>query len=111
MKEKFTLREARENLGITQQELAEMLGITRTYVGLVENGSKPFSEKLKRKLLKVAPSGEPHAIGPPASVVPGMIAEVSAEGYGKPDNWAELFKRLERIETDLALIKKLLTMK
>ena len=53
MKEKFTLREAREKLGVTQQEFADMLGITRTYVGLVENGSKPFSEKLNRKLLKV----------------------------------------------------------
>lgn len=65
MKEKFTLRDSREKLGVTQQEFADMLGITRTYVGLVENGSKPFSKKLERKLLKVIEQRNSESAEPP----------------------------------------------
>jgi transcriptional regulator with XRE-family HTH domain len=46
-----TLREAREHLGKTQQEMADFLGISRNYVTMIEGGDKPFSDKLRRKLL------------------------------------------------------------
>jgi transcriptional regulator with XRE-family HTH domain len=35
---------------MTQQELADHLGVSRNYIALVENGRKPFSDKLKNKL-------------------------------------------------------------
>ena len=110
MKKNLDMAEIRAALGITQARLAELLDVDRKYVSMIETGIKPLSSKLSKKL-DILRNGAPHNIGPPASVVPGIIAEGGAEAYGKPDNWAELFKRLERIETDLALIKKLLTMK
>lgn len=55
MKKSFdTLLDARETLGLTQQEMANLLGISRNYVSMIELGKKPFSAKLKRKFDKVS---------------------------------------------------------
>lgn len=48
--EKLSLSEFRHRLGMTQQELANHLNVSRNYIALVENGKKPFSNKLKNKL-------------------------------------------------------------
>ena len=108
MQKKLDVRIFRETHGYTQESLAKALDISRNYVYLVEAGKKPLSNKLQRKLERLEFFGNPHAPGAPASGGPGIIAEGASEGYGKPDNWTELFKRLERIETDIALVKKLL---
>ena len=42
----MTLKEAREELGKTQSEMAEMLGITRNYLALIETGKRPESTEL-----------------------------------------------------------------
>lgn len=49
-----TLRAARDELGITQQEMAEKLGVSRNYVCMIETGEKPFSSKLRKKLVEIA---------------------------------------------------------
>lgn len=37
----MTLKETRERLGKTQQEMAELLGISRNYLALIEVGKRP----------------------------------------------------------------------
>ena len=48
--EKLSLADFRRNHGMTQQELANAIGVSRNYITLVENGKKPFSDKLRQKL-------------------------------------------------------------
>ena len=50
MKKSFSLREVRVNMGLTQVQLANMLGITPEYLSMVERGSKHMSAKLILKL-------------------------------------------------------------
>ena len=91
-----------------------MLGITRTYVGLVENGHKPFSEKLERKLLKVVASGDIHA---PGAIVNGGIighnGTITPTSHPDPatnqEEIQEIRRVLEAMALDISLIKKLLT--
>ena len=50
----MTLKETRERLGKTQAEMAELLGISRNYLALIEVGKRPeSSELLSRALLIV----------------------------------------------------------
>ncbi len=47
---KVDLKTLREQLRLTQAELAEKLGLARTYISMIESGAKPFSEKLRTKV-------------------------------------------------------------
>lgn len=47
------LRELRESLGLTQEDFAQHLGLSRGYYALVEKGGKPLSEKLVRNVERV----------------------------------------------------------
>ena len=47
---KVDLKSFREELGMTQQELADALDMARTYISMIESGTKPFSGKLRRKV-------------------------------------------------------------
>ena len=50
---------ARENIGLTQVQIAEILGISRSFYGLIENGVRnPDYGLAKRiaKVLKVSPN-------------------------------------------------------
>ena len=49
-----TLREGRGELGMTQQEMADSLGVSRNYVCMIETGIKPFSEKLRKRLVSLS---------------------------------------------------------
>ena len=50
----MTLKEARERVGKTQQEMADLLGISRNYLALIESGKRPESpDILERALLIV----------------------------------------------------------
>ena len=40
------LKEIRERLGKTQAEMADLLGITRNYLALIETGKRPESADL-----------------------------------------------------------------
>lgn len=56
------LQNLRRRLGLTQQELAEKLGISRQHLSKLENSPKPLSPKLARRVAEVCRnSGFPHA--------------------------------------------------
>lgn len=42
----------RKNYGLTQKKLAEVVGVTRNYIALVERGKKPLTQKLTEKINK-----------------------------------------------------------
>jgi len=44
------LREQRLKYKITQKELAEKIGVSKQYLTMIENGSRPLSEQLKQSL-------------------------------------------------------------
>lgn len=48
----FKIKEARKSVGITQKELAELVGTSREYVAIIENGHKTPSMKLLNKIAK-----------------------------------------------------------
>lgn len=55
----MTLKETRERLGKTQQEMAELLGISRNYLALIEVGKRPEpSDLLERALVIVNKSAK-----------------------------------------------------
>lgn len=49
----MTLKEARERVGKTQQEMAELLGISRNYLALIEVGKRPESPDLLERALVI----------------------------------------------------------
>ena len=49
----MTIKEIRERLGKTQQEMAELLGISRNYLALIEVGKRPESTELLEKSLLI----------------------------------------------------------
>ncbi len=51
------IQDARIQLGITQQELGELLGITRNYVWMLESGQKPMSKKVAARLAEITRGG------------------------------------------------------
>lgn len=42
------LKKVRKTLGLSQKEFAEYLGITQSAYSMIENGSRPFSDKYVR---------------------------------------------------------------
>ena len=49
----ITLKEAREKIGKTQSQMAELLGISRNYLALIEIGKRPESTDLLEKALLI----------------------------------------------------------
>lgn len=52
-----SLAKARAELGITQEVLAVMLGVSRKYISMIETGAKPMSKKLSKKLALIMDGG------------------------------------------------------
>ena len=52
----MTLKETRERLGKTQQEMADLLGISRNYLALIEVGKRTESADLLNKALLIVNS-------------------------------------------------------
>jgi transcriptional regulator with XRE-family HTH domain len=73
------LREQRERKGWTQEQAATRLGVSQTYLSLLENGRRPVSPRLARKLQR--------QFTVPATALPVDTADVQkdaqslAEGY------------------------------
>ena len=119
-REKMTkeeLRELRESLGLTQEDFARQLGLSRGYYALVEKGGKPLSEKLVRNVERVfnkrAKKSEGaisihdiDANGAVFAVGHGAKANGAlAKSKGVPD-WARQLQ--ESIDTTNALLLKIL---
>lgn len=47
-----TLKELRLYIGITQQELADRVGVSKAYISLMESGKKPVSDKVRINIAK-----------------------------------------------------------
>ncbi len=52
MKDK-TLKNLREDKGLTQKQVAKLTGTTVTFISLLENGKRNASDNTKRKLAKI----------------------------------------------------------
>ena len=52
-----SLAKARAELGVTQEVLAVMLGVSRKYISMIETGAKPMSKKLSKKLALIMDGG------------------------------------------------------
>jgi transcriptional regulator with XRE-family HTH domain len=63
----------RERLGLTQQEMADLLGVSRNYVSMIEVGKKPFADKLRRKLKRTDAN------------FPANVCEPPPAPYGAPE--------------------------
>ena len=48
--EKSRLRQARDELGLKQKDMAKELGISAQYLGMMERGDQPLSEPLAMKM-------------------------------------------------------------
>ncbi len=80
------LRDARRKKGWTQAEAASRLGVSQTYFSLLENGRRPVSRPLARKVQKtfdVPPTALPVASRPTPRRVDadGLAGAVAALGY------------------------------
>lgn len=42
-------------LGLTQSELADAMGVTRTYIGLLERGTKPIGKRMAEAIRRATP--------------------------------------------------------
>lgn len=52
MKQK-TLKELRQNKAMTQEQASKILGITKEYLSMLENGSRNPSDSLKKEMAKL----------------------------------------------------------
>jgi len=54
---KMDIKQRRVRRGLTQAKVARQIGITRSHLANVENGHRPLSDDLKRRLRKVLKQG------------------------------------------------------
>ena len=93
-KSESVLLEARKRLHLTQQQLAELLGVSKNYIYLIESGRKPLTESILRDVEKL--DNKP------------IRSNLTREA-GTTDWLPMIEARLDAIETDLALVKRLLS--
>lgn len=104
-----TVKEIRQTLGITQEEMAKRLGITRNYLALMETEKRKTPIAVTEKANRIVTDSNIHAHG--ATVNGGIIGHngtVTTIQQETLDFRAEIRERLTALETDLSLIKKLL---
>src|SRR5438876_636165 len=95
------LREQREQKGWTQEQAAARLGVSQTYLSLLENGRRPVSQRLARKLERkfaVPPTVLPVTARKAPEDGQSLVEGLAALGYpgfthfksGRPVNPAQL---------------------
>lgn len=107
------LRELRESLGLTQEDFAQRLGLSRGYYALVEKGGKPLSEKLlrnverifKKSMKKIEGAISIHGIDANGAV---FAVGHGAKANGKPAKPEDTPEWAKQIIEDLQDIKSLL---
>ena len=50
---KKTMKQLREEKGLTQEQVAKLIDTTVTFISLLENGKRNASDETKRKLAKI----------------------------------------------------------
>lgn len=105
------LRQAREQAGLTQQELAQQLSVTKSAVGNYENGvSSPKWDVLLKifDVLQVEPnflyqdsfSVVPSSLTPSQTVLLDVFDQLNEEGQEKVISYAEDLVLTERYKKD-----------
>lgn len=103
--EKITLRQIRESLGLTQQELANLLGMARPYIAAVESGKRPFSERLQGKITNAVSFRDNH--GAMAVASPGAKIHNTAAPHPVEDNPPAWAKALEvRLSAEIKSLRE-----
>lgn len=49
----YNLKERREKNGLTQKKVAQLLGVNKNYISMLENGTRNPSDKMKEQLAKI----------------------------------------------------------
>lgn len=120
MSKNLSLREMREQLGMTQQELADALGMARAYISAVERGANPFSEKFRNRVknlsfasgdISVSGNNGAVAVASPGAKVHNTAAPQPVQD--KPPVWAvaieaRLSGEIKSLREQLADIQALL---
>jgi len=93
------LVEIRNQLGLTQEEFAEKLGITRPYLAKIENSKKEFSAKLSRRLADLRRYSGVSSTGPIVGIRAIPVVSWAQAGIGM--EFEELpFDWQKRVATD-----------
>lgn len=56
----FDIKKIRQTLRLSQAELSQALGISQTYLSLLENGKRRITKDIKNKVLKICLQPEKH---------------------------------------------------
>jgi transcriptional regulator with XRE-family HTH domain len=78
------LKNARNHRKLTQVELAQRVGVSQTYVALLESGKRPFPSELNRKLvrlLNMSPAALPLTDDPFSVPADRLAEQLGALGY------------------------------
>lgn len=86
-----TFKEIRLELGLSQEEFARKLGITRPYVSLIESGKKEIGNKLKKRLEIISKSNG--------------YEFTDSNNQPSAAEFAALKAKVELLEIDIQLIK------
>lgn len=110
----FNIREIRESMGLTQQQLADMCGVTSTYISQLERGKRSASPALERiialeleKRATGASTGAQVTAGRDATVAVGHGA-TATNGGDAAALIEQLIAKVDTLAADHADIKALL---
>jgi transcriptional regulator with XRE-family HTH domain len=82
IEKKLDLRVYRNKLGLTQVQLAEMLGLNSKYLSMIESGTKPLTDKMVKKLELLELSR--HPVAPEKLPLESMSDVATSERLSKP---------------------------
>ena len=103
---KVDLAEIRKKAGLTQRELAALIGVGRSYLAMVESGQKPFSEKLRRKVDTALSSSSISVIGNSGPVAVGSPG--ASLGGASPPGEGALSARVAALEARVSALERAL---
>lgn len=85
--------------GVTQNEIAEALGVNRAYISTVGNGRDPYTDSLRAKIAETFPPRNPST----------NVAQQNVEyHYDSSDRWLPIIERITTQNTMLIEQNKIL---
>ena len=79
MKTAQDVKQVREQLGMTQKQLADALGVARNYIYMIEAGKTPVSKKIDSALDSFLQGDEGNAASPPSSAIGQQLSAICAQ--------------------------------